>query len=80
MASHAMEAGRPGRVARIGHVLLHELRAVLPPTIFFFLGFNLILFTKRLILADHSSERKVKGLLSRLQTLSKKDIEKLAKD
>jgi len=53
MASHAMEAGRPGRVARIGHVLLHELRAVLPPTIFFFLGFNLILFTKRLILADH---------------------------
>ena len=36
--------------------------------------------SKRLILADHSSERKVKGLLSSLQTLSKKDIEKLAKD
>ena len=53
MASHAMEASRPGRMARIGHVLLHELRAVLPPTIFFFLGFNLILLTKRLILADH---------------------------
>lgn len=53
MASHAMAAGRPGRMARIGHVLLHELRQVLPPTIFFFLGFNLILFTKRLILADH---------------------------
>ena len=53
MASHAMAAGRPGRVARIGRVLLHELRAVLPPTIFFFLCFNLILFTKRLILADH---------------------------
>jgi hypothetical protein len=35
--------------------------------------------SKKLILADHASERKVKGLLSRLQTLSKKDIEKLAK-
>jgi hypothetical protein len=53
MASHAMATGRPGRMARVGHFLLHELREVLPPTIFFFLGFNLILFTKRLILADH---------------------------
>ena len=35
--------------------------------------------SKKLILADHASERKVKGLLSRLQTLPKKDIEKLAK-
>jgi hypothetical protein len=35
--------------------------------------------SKKLILADHSSERTVKGLLTRLQTLSKKDIEKLAK-
>jgi hypothetical protein len=35
--------------------------------------------SKRLILADHASERTVKGLLVRLQTLSKKDIEKLAK-
>jgi hypothetical protein len=35
--------------------------------------------SKKLILADHASERKVKSLLSRLQTLSKKDIEKLAK-
>jgi len=35
--------------------------------------------SKKLILADHASERKVKGLLSRLQTLSKKEIEKLAK-
>jgi hypothetical protein len=35
--------------------------------------------TKKLILADHSSERKVKSLLSRLQTLPRKDIEKLAK-
>jgi hypothetical protein len=36
--------------------------------------------SKKSILADHASERKVKGLLSRLQTLSKKDIEKLAKN
>jgi hypothetical protein len=35
--------------------------------------------SKKLILADHSSERKVKSLLSRLQTLPKKEIEKLDK-
>jgi hypothetical protein len=35
--------------------------------------------SKKLILADHSSERKVRSLLSRLQTLPRKDIEKLAK-
>ena len=35
--------------------------------------------SKKLILADHSSERKVKGLLPRLQSMSRKEIEKLAK-
>lgn len=35
--------------------------------------------SRKLILADHASERKVKTMLSRLQTLSKKEIEKLAK-
>jgi hypothetical protein len=35
--------------------------------------------SKKLILADHASERKVKSLLSRLQTLSRKEVEKLAK-
>jgi hypothetical protein len=35
--------------------------------------------SKKLILADHASERTVKGLLTRLQTLSRKEIEKLAK-
>ncbi len=35
--------------------------------------------SKKLILADHSSERRVKSLLSRLQTLPRKEIEKLAK-
>jgi hypothetical protein len=35
--------------------------------------------SKKLILADHSSERRVQLLLTRLQTLSRRDIEKLAK-
>ena len=30
-----------------------ELREIVPPTLFFFLGFNLILLTKRLILEDY---------------------------
>ena len=35
--------------------------------------------SKKMILADHSSERRVKGLISRCQTLSRKEIEKIAK-
>ena len=35
--------------------------------------------SKNFILADHASERTVKTLLSRLQTMSKKEVEKLAK-
>ena len=35
--------------------------------------------SKKLILADHASERKVKGLMTKLSTMSKKEIEKLAK-
>ena len=35
--------------------------------------------SKKFILADHASERKVKALLSRLRTMSKKDVEQLAK-
>jgi hypothetical protein len=34
-------------------VLLHEFRKVIPPTLFFFVGFNLILFTKRLFLEQY---------------------------
>jgi hypothetical protein len=49
----ASEPAKRGWWAKLPHIFLHELREVLPPTIFFFLGFNLILFTKRLILADH---------------------------
>lgn len=35
--------------------------------------------SRKLILADHASERKVRGLLVRLQGLSKREVEKLAK-
>ena len=35
--------------------------------------------SRKLILADHTSERKVKALLVRMNGLSKKEVEKLAK-
>ena len=35
--------------------------------------------SKRLILADRTSERRVKALLSRLEGLAKREIERLAK-
>ena len=35
--------------------------------------------SRKLILADHTSERRVKNLLVKLQSLSKKEVEKLAK-
>lgn len=35
--------------------------------------------SRKLILADHSTERRVKTLLARCQTLTRKEIEKLAK-
>ncbi len=35
--------------------------------------------SKKLILADHASERKVRNLMLRLQTMPKKEVEKLAK-
>jgi hypothetical protein len=53
VATYSIDARKPGLLTRVGHTLAHEFRQVLPPTIFFFVGFNLILFTKRLILADY---------------------------
>jgi len=53
MTSHDMGTLDRGRWARAGSFLLHEFREVLPPTIFFFFGLNLILFSKRLLLADY---------------------------
>jgi hypothetical protein len=35
--------------------------------------------SKKLILADHASERKVRGMLARMQRMSKREVEKLAK-
>jgi hypothetical protein len=40
-------------LSRIVSTLLREFRHVLPPTLFFFVGFHLISFTKQLILAEH---------------------------
>src|SRR6516164_6902657 len=42
-----------GFAHRAGAFLLHEFLEMLPPTIFFFIGFNLILLTTNLILADY---------------------------
>jgi hypothetical protein len=39
---------------RIGARLLHEAREALPPTIFFFVGFQLIVLTTNLLLAEYS--------------------------
>lgn len=44
----------PAGVAhRIGARLLHEFREVLPPTIFFVVGFNFVVFTTNLLVAEY---------------------------
>jgi hypothetical protein len=53
MTTYSIDAQKPGRWAKIGHILLHEFQDIWPPTLFFFIGFNLILFTKRLILSAY---------------------------
>src|SRR5215470_9154533 len=45
-----------GFVRRAGAFLLHELREMLPPTIFFFVGFNLILLITNLLLANYGAQ------------------------
>jgi hypothetical protein len=45
---------KSGGVAhRIGARLLHEAREALPPTIFFFVGFNVIVLTTNLLVAEY---------------------------
>jgi hypothetical protein len=39
---------------RIGAKILHELRSALPPTIFFFVGFNFIVLTTNLLVASYA--------------------------
>jgi hypothetical protein len=43
-----------GVATRIGARVLHEAREALPPTLFFFAGFNFIVFTTNLLLADYA--------------------------
>src|SRR5215813_4329780 len=52
-------AGRAGAFSRfpqrIGARMLHELRSALPPTIFFFVGFNFIVLTTNLLVAEYGA-------------------------
>src|SRR5262245_61950467 len=52
-------AGQAGAFAmfpqRVGARLLHELRRAVPPTIFFFVGFNFIVLTTNLLVADYAA-------------------------
>jgi hypothetical protein len=42
-----------GLARRLGGGLLHEIREVLPPTIFFFVGFNFVVLTSNLLVAQY---------------------------
>ncbi len=51
----AKRAGGAAQIARrTGARLLHEAREALPPTIFFFVGFNFIVFTTNLLVAEYA--------------------------
>src|SRR5271169_436396 len=52
----AAEPAPASRVRRAGAWFLHELYEILPPTIFFFVGFNLIVLTTNLLVADYFVE------------------------
>jgi hypothetical protein len=53
----AASSGGPGAafLRRIGAKILHELRSALPPTLFFFVGFNFIVLTTNLLVADYAT-------------------------
>jgi hypothetical protein len=55
-ANTAWPGSSSGIVGRTGAFLIHELLEILPPTIFFFIGFNLIVLTTNLILADYGAQ------------------------
>jgi hypothetical protein len=55
-ASATPNAGTGGIVRRVGAFLLREFLEILPPTIFFIIGFNLIVLTTNLILADYGTQ------------------------
>jgi hypothetical protein len=49
-----LSINKPAGVAhRIGARLLHEVREALPPTIFFFIGFNFVVLTTNLLVAQY---------------------------
>src|SRR5271165_2506014 len=52
----AAEPAPASRVRRAGAWFLHELYEILPPTIFFFVGFNLIVLTTNVLVADYFVE------------------------
>src|SRR5262245_15555745 len=53
-AGIVVSANKPAGVAgRIGTRLLHEVREALPPTIFFFVGFNFVVLTTNLLVAQY---------------------------
>src|SRR6476619_7189050 len=57
MSQPALAASAPAPfLRRAFNWWLAQVKHALPPTIFFFIGFNLILFTKRLILQEHGVE------------------------
>lgn len=47
------ERAAAGLARRVGVWWLHELRELIPPTIFFIVGFNLVVLTTNLILAEY---------------------------
>jgi hypothetical protein len=55
-ASVTPDAGSGGFARRVGAFLLREFLEILPPTIFFIIGFNLIVLTTDLILADYGAQ------------------------
>ena len=55
-ASATPNAGAGGFVRRAGAFFLREFLEILPPTIFFIIGFNLIVLTTNLILADYGAQ------------------------
>src|SRR5215471_13366391 len=57
MSQRAIAASTPTTLLqRVVTWWLAQVKHALPPTIFFFVGFNLILWTKRLILQEHGVE------------------------
>jgi hypothetical protein len=53
MVAHLHDAQPRGPWVRALKVVTHEIREVIPPTLFFFVGFNVVLLTKRLMLSQY---------------------------